>query len=52
MQTSRSRLETSISLGLILFGILIACSSDELLVALVGVSLLFLGGALYPWGNI
>jgi hypothetical protein len=49
--TSRSGLEGSISLGLILFGLLIACSSNDLLVTGFGVSLLALGGALWLWGQ-
>ena len=50
MQTSRSRLEVSIAYGLMLFGVLIACSSNELAATAFGLALLLLGGALYRWG--
>lgn len=50
MQTSHSRLEASIALGLILFGVLIACSSNRLGVTAFGVALMAVGGALYRWG--
>lgn len=46
-----SRLEGLISLGLILFGVLIACSSNDLRVTAFGVGSLLLGGALYRWGE-
>lgn len=50
MQTSRSGLEVSIAAGLMLFGVLIACSSNELVSTAFGLALLLLGGALYRWG--
>lgn len=46
-----SRLESPISLGLILLGVLIACSSNDLRVTVFGIGLLLLGGALYRRGN-
>jgi hypothetical protein len=50
VQTSRSKLEVSIALGFLIFGVLIACSSNELPVTAFGISLMLLGGALYRWG--
>jgi hypothetical protein len=47
MQTSRSHFETSIALGLILFGVLIACSSNNLLATAFGVFLMLVGACLY-----
>jgi hypothetical protein len=47
---SQSKLEVSIALGLILFGVLIACSSNELLITALGIALMLFGGALYRWG--
>ena len=44
---SQSKLEVSIALSLILFGVLIACSSNELLLTACGLSLMLLGSALY-----
>jgi hypothetical protein len=51
MPTSQSKLERSIACGIILLGVLVACASNELLVAVFGVSLMVLGGALYLWGK-
>jgi hypothetical protein len=50
MQSSQSQHEHSIVIAIILFGVLIACSSNDLLGAAFGVSLLGLGGALWRWG--
>jgi hypothetical protein len=50
MQTSRSKIETSIVFGLMAFGILIACASNNLLATIFGVALLGIGAALYRWG--
>jgi hypothetical protein len=51
MQTSRTRLEVSIALGIFLFGVLIASSSNELPVTAFGVGLMALGGVLYRRGS-
>lgn len=51
MQTSRTRLDVSIALGLILFGVLIASSSENLIGTAFGVALMGLGAALYRWGS-
>jgi hypothetical protein len=50
MPSSQTKFERTVSLSLILLGILIACSSNHLLATAFGISLLAVGGVLLRWG--